>query len=47
MRCRNENRLRTDAVHVDAHASFHVVQVNVTVLGDKVGDTMLVTYINV
>ena len=47
VRCRHENRFRADPVHVDADARLHVVQVNVTVLGDQVGDTVLVTYLNV
>jgi hypothetical protein len=46
MRCRHKNGLSADAVHVDAHARLAVVQVNVTVLGDQVGNTVLVTYLN-
>ena len=47
MRCRHKNGLSADAVHVDAHARLAVVQVNVTVLGDQVGNTVLVTYLNI
>ena len=45
MRCRHKNGLSANAVHVDAHARLAVVQMNVTVLGDQVGYTVLVTYL--
>ena len=46
MRGRHEDGLRTDPVHVDADPALHVVQMNVAVLGDQVGDTMLLTHLS-
>ena len=37
----DENGVTADAVHVDAHRRLHVVQVDVTVLGDQVDDVVL------
>ena len=36
----DEDRLRRDAVHVDAHASLDLVQVHVAVLGHDVDDAV-------
>ena len=37
----NENSFGRDAIHVDARARLHVVQMDVTVLSDQIKDIML------
>lgn len=41
MRSSNEDGLSTDPVHVDASASFKVIQVNVAIFGDEINHVLL------
>ena len=43
MRCSHEDCIAADAVHVDTGSSLHVVQVNISVLGDQVDHIVLLS----
>lgn len=45
MRCRDENGLPTDPVHVDTGTRLQVIQVDVTVFGDEKDNILLGTYL--